>query len=1168
MRRSFLILTILAGFSLTSIAQDSLNISMLSSHTGWTKIKDVAFHDNYLYAAAEAGGIIVCSVVTGVIQPLNVITADSPVDEIEVWDDHMIARYLTDIVLYDLTNPETPVATSRIDHLMNSLSGTCPMIGYQNYLYLCNDASLFVLGIDDELQIEELTEINYGENVHIRSDLSIDDQLLYLISDDSDHFRDIYVFSLANPAAPQLINLNFEEMIFGKSISVVDQTAAIIDDSQLQFWDISTNNGTIIGSLQLEDTPYQVYYNNNYAIVYTRNTVLKIDAENPDNPVIVHEIQHENCRGIPSAYDGNRIAYAMWTLGILYLEVGEFGLNVRPRWNDTKSWETSTMMGDKLITGSFGNGFATYEINDDDELVEVNREVPFNIAYSKFNQINDTLAIMYTSFANGPNDSRLITPDEDDPRGFRERGELGSGVQYTTTLYENHIYVYDGSVPNAFCTYDLTDPDEPVYIPGLTFNSSFRGLFIENDHLCVIDNTDLYTYSLDNPAQPQFAGRYTVHLNHYAGFTHGNNHAYLNEQSDIHVISLEDPSNPTLVTDYRPVEYIGRPTFMDYNLGFVLIGRNYNYFGIEGEVDIIDVRNPESPELVGYYTLTGIAETFDWGHFDGNRFFATWGTGVGYFEVDEELMQPPGNLWGIVFDLETGEHLQGVEVFLPPHQTVTNDEGRYFFNDLIPTDYSLYSNYRGYNSHSAERIHIGFNENVRYDFSLTHPELQLDVGILLVEMVENTVTQVTTTIANTGNGPLTATLTSRSFLEEDQADTLWQEALRFELDEQEEDNYGIAYYKHAIWISGANGHDTPQFYQYSRTGEYLSMIPQPQHEPSLDGFFCLASDGDYLYGVDNSLLYQLQLNAAGDQFDVISTIPAPLESPRYLTYDPEDQIFIMGSLNSLIYKIDFEGNVLSETEQALGVRGLGYFKTDETEKPFYFTCKRPFVDDIVINRSANLTDDFEPIFNFDRIDADDTPVSSDITPLSDLYHWMHLMLVDGDNRDYVTVSMLGMNSEWLSVEPSTLEIPDGGESEVTITISDAMIPDPIDFAWLQVEHNAIEQISYLPIDIELIIDNAPELNNSTLSYTWEIGSAYPNPFNSTIQVPFSLPQSGLVEISMFNVLGQLVLDSGSKPYPAGQHTISLSPEKLSSGVYLLRVNVGELSRLQKVIYLR
>ncbi|MBZ0265988.1 T9SS type A sorting domain-containing protein [bacterium] len=83
-----------------------------------------------------------------------------------------------------------------------------------------------------------------------------------------------------------------------------------------------------------------------------------------------------------------------------------------------------------------------------------------------------------------------------------------------------------------------------------------------------------------------------------------------------------------------------------------------------------------------------------------------------------------------------------------------------------------------------------------------------------------------------------------------------------------------------------------------------------------------------------------------------------------------------------------------------------------------------------------------------------------------------------------------------------------------------------------------------------------------------VGSAYPNPFNATLTVPFGLPRDGEISFEVFNILGQSAY-SHSQHFEAGRHRFVLDNQtNLVSGLYFLNVKADGKAVTQKIMYLK
>jgi hypothetical protein len=84
---------------------------------------------------------------------------------------------------------------------------------------------------------------------------------------------------------------------------------------------------------------------------------------------------------------------------------------------------------------------------------------------------------------------------------------------------------------------------------------------------------------------------------------------------------------------------------------------------------------------------------------------------------------------------------------------------------------------------------------------------------------------------------------------------------------------------------------------------------------------------------------------------------------------------------------------------------------------------------------------------------------------------------------------------------------------------------------------------------------------------------YPNPFNPTTEIEFAMPESRLVKLTVFNVLGQEVRSLVSGMQEAGYHKITWDGRsnagiEVPSGAYFYRLETGDYSRSMKMILLK
>ena len=86
-------------------------------------------------------------------------------------------------------------------------------------------------------------------------------------------------------------------------------------------------------------------------------------------------------------------------------------------------------------------------------------------------------------------------------------------------------------------------------------------------------------------------------------------------------------------------------------------------------------------------------------------------------------------------------------------------------------------------------------------------------------------------------------------------------------------------------------------------------------------------------------------------------------------------------------------------------------------------------------------------------------------------------------------------------------------------------------------------------------------------------SNYPNPFNPSTTISFSLPQESYVTVSVYNVSGQKIATLTSEKMPAGNNSVTWNAQtdtgsRSASGIYFYRIEAGNYMKSGKMLLLR
>ncbi len=95
------------------------------------------------------------------------------------------------------------------------------------------------------------------------------------------------------------------------------------------------------------------------------------------------------------------------------------------------------------------------------------------------------------------------------------------------------------------------------------------------------------------------------------------------------------------------------------------------------------------------------------------------------------------------------------------------------------------------------------------------------------------------------------------------------------------------------------------------------------------------------------------------------------------------------------------------------------------------------------------------------------------------------------------------------------------------------------------------------------------VNKSTaLPTEYRLEQNFPNPFNPTTTIRFSLPQTVKATVTIYNILGQKVATLVDGIVEAGAHNVSWNASTVSSGVYFYQVRTDNFTATKKMMLLK
>ena len=96
----------------------------------------------------------------------------------------------------------------------------------------------------------------------------------------------------------------------------------------------------------------------------------------------------------------------------------------------------------------------------------------------------------------------------------------------------------------------------------------------------------------------------------------------------------------------------------------------------------------------------------------------------------------------------------------------------------------------------------------------------------------------------------------------------------------------------------------------------------------------------------------------------------------------------------------------------------------------------------------------------------------------------------------------------------------------------------------------------------------PTNRSQYLTDKYMLDQNYPNPFNPTTTINYNIPQSGLVNLIVYDELGREVKTLVNQYQGKGKYNINFDASNLSSGVYFYQLRAGSYISTKKMLLLK
>ncbi|MGK9475828.1 T9SS type A sorting domain-containing protein [Melioribacter sp. OK-6-Me] len=125
------------------------------------------------------------------------------------------------------------------------------------------------------------------------------------------------------------------------------------------------------------------------------------------------------------------------------------------------------------------------------------------------------------------------------------------------------------------------------------------------------------------------------------------------------------------------------------------------------------------------------------------------------------------------------------------------------------------------------------------------------------------------------------------------------------------------------------------------------------------------------------------------------------------------------------------------------------------------------------------------------------------------------------------------------------------------------------FELTQGSHQVAISASNINLDkIQLLKVTITSVNENEIPTGYALEQNFPNPFNPTTSIRFTLAKPEMVKLTVYNLLGQRVATLVNGPMTAGQHIVHFNASNLASGIYFYGIEAGNFKTFKKMILLK
>lgn len=337
----------------------------------------------------------------------------------------------------------------------------------------------------------------------------------------------------------------------------------------------------------------------------------------------------------------------------------------------------------------------------------------------------------------------------------------------------------------------------------------------------------------------------------------------------------------------------------------------------------------------------------------------------------------------------------------------------------------------------------------------------------------------------------------------------------------------------------------------------------------------------------NEVFPQAVSNAYGFEDGYYQVDSMVLGKGYWLKFLSNESIAICGNLSPNNYvQVKRGWNLIGVYDRNINVNAITSTPEGIIETPFYGYNNGYSIEDLLIpgkgywvkvNQNGNIS------FNT-------TSKSSDLSFKKLVENFDKIKIIDKNGFEfYLYITNSNLDLDYFELPPQTPEgIPDvrfaSNRLVECIDNSPTMLLNSLSFPiTVQLISNKnglnkfllVDELTNVKYEIEndnviLIKQKSPSLKliKELFPSRFEIFQNYPNPFNSETTLEYIIPSEGVIQITVYNAIGEKVIELPIRKIATGTYREKISFSELSAGMYFIQVKFNNDFRIIKSIYLK